>query len=80
MRHTACFHSHIPPFIDVDTLVMHTWEGSLDDNLLFDYLDAIMEAIDGGHMRRRGDIFLSLCIFLRTSKDFGGEDCNVPKF
>ena len=80
MRHTTCFHSQFLPLIDADTLVMHTWGGALDDSLFADSLDAVMESIDGGHIRRRGDIFLSLCVFLRTRKYFGGEDCNVPKF
>ena len=76
----AGFHSHFPPLIDADTLVLHTWEEALDDNIFADSLDAVMEAIDGGHMRKKGEILFSLCIFLRTSKYFGGDDCNVPKF
>ena len=80
MRQLACLHSHFLPLIDANTLVLHPWEEALDDSLLADSLDAVMEAIDGGHMSRRGDIFLSLGIFLRTRKYFGWEDCNVPKF
>ena len=80
MRQISFFHSHFPRLIVADTLVLHSWEEALDDSLLADSLVAVMEAIDGGHMRKRGDIFLSLCILLRTIKYFGAEDSNVSNF
>ena len=80
MRQLVGFHSHFPPLIDADTLVLHTWEEALDDGIFAESLDAVMEAIDGGHMRKRGDILFSLRIFFRTNKYFGVEDSNVPKF
>ena len=60
MRQLEFFHSPFPPLIDADTLVLHTWEEALDDSIFADSLDAVMEAIDGGHMRKRGDILFSL--------------------
>ena len=74
------FHSHFPPLIDVDHLVLHTWEETLDDSLFADYLDAMVEAIYVRPQEAEGRNLIFLYIFLRTSKDFVGEDCNVPKF
>ena len=80
MGQQAGFHSHFPPLIYVDHLVLHTWEETWDDSLFADYLDAVVEPIDGRPQEEEGRNFLSLYIFLMTSKYFGGEDCNVPKF
>ena len=30
----SMFHSHFPPLIDADTLVLHPWEETFDDSLL----------------------------------------------
>ena len=44
MRQQTGFHSHSSPMIDVDHLVLHTWEETLDDSFIVDYLDVVMEA------------------------------------
>ena len=59
MRQQVGFHSHFPPLIDVDHLVLHTWEGTLDDSLFADSLDAVIEAIEGRPHEEEGRKFFS---------------------
>ena len=70
MRQLACFHSHFPPLIDVDILVLHTWEEALDDRLFADSLDSVMEAIDGRPHEEEGRNFSLLMHFLEDKKIF----------
>ena len=70
MRHISFFHSHFPPLIDADTLVFHTWEGALDDNIFADSLDAVMEAIDGRPHEEEGRYFSLLVHFLKDKQIF----------
>ena len=70
MRNIACFHSHFPPLIDADTLVLHTWEEALDDNLFADSLDVVMEAIDGRPHEEEGRYFSLLMHFLEDKQIF----------
>ena len=70
MRQIACFHSHFTPLIDVGHLVLHTWVETLDDNLFADYLDAVMEAIDGRPQEEEGRNFSLPIHFLEDKKIF----------
>ena len=70
MRQQGGFHSHFPPLIDADTLVLHTWEEALDDSLFADTLDVVMEAIDGRPHEEEGRNFSLLIHFLEDKKIF----------
>ena len=70
MRQQEILHSHFPPLIDVDHLVLHTGEETLDDSLFADSLDAVMEAIDGRPHEEEGRNFSFLIHFLDDKKIF----------
>ena len=70
MRQQASFQSHFSPLIDVDHLVLHTWEETLDYNIFEDSLDAVMEAIDGRPHEELGRNFSLLIHFLEYKKIF----------
>ena len=70
MRQKKSFHSHFPPLIDVDHLVLHTWEETLDYSLFADSLDAVMEAIDGRPHEEEGRNFSLLIHFLEEKQIF----------
>ena len=57
MGQQAGFHSHFPALIDVGHLVFPTWEETLDGIFIADYLDAVMEAIDGRPHEEEGRNF-----------------------
>ena len=56
--------------IDVDTLVLYTWEGALDDIIFVDSLDAVMEDIDGRPHEKERRYFSLLFHFLEDKKIF----------
>ena len=70
MIQQAIFHSHFPPLIDVDHLVLHTWEETWDYSLFADSLDAVMEAIDGRPHEEEGINFSLYMHFLEDKQIF----------
>ena len=56
--------------IDVDTLVLHTWEEAWNDSLFADSLDAVMEAIDGRPHEEEGINIYLLMHFLDDKQIF----------
>ena len=56
--------------IDADTLVLHTWEGALDDSIFANSLDAVMEAIDGRPHEEEGRYFSLIMHFIEDKKIF----------
>ena len=72
MGQQAGFHSHFLPLIDVGHLVFHTWEENLDDNFIADYLDAVLEAIDGRPQEEEGINLVLPINFIEDKKIFWG--------
>ena len=56
--------------IDVDHLVSHTWEETLDDSLFANSLDTVMEAIDGRPHEEEGRNFSLPINFLEDKQIF----------
>ena len=70
MRQQASFHSYFPPLIDVDPLVLHTWEETLGDSFIVEYLDAVVEAIYGRPQEEDGRNFSLPIHFLEYKQIF----------
>ena len=70
MRQLASFHSHFPPLIGANILVLHTWEETLEYNLFVDPLDVVMEAIDGRPHEEEGRNCSLLIHFLEDKQIF----------
>ena len=70
MRQQESFHSHFPPLTNVDTLVFHTWEEALDDSIFANYLNVVMEAIDGRPLEEEGRNFVLLMHFLEDKQRY----------
>ena len=70
------FHLHLPPFYDVNHLVLHAWEEILEERFVVDHWRLLMRR----PQEEEGRIFSFLIHFLEDKKHFGGENCNFPNF
>lgn len=56
--------------IDVDHLVLHTWEETLDGSFIADYVDVVVEAIEGRPQEEEGRNFSLPMHLLEDKKRF----------
>ena len=74
------FHLHLPPFHDVSPLVLHAWEGVLEDRFIANCFEQWWELLMRRPKDEEGRNFSLLIQFLEEKQHFGGDGYNIPKF
>ena len=60
-------------------VVLHTWEEKLEGRFIVDYFEQWWGLLMRRPQEEEGRNFSLLIQLLEDKKNFGGEDCNIPK-
>ena len=74
------FHLHLQLSHDVHHLVLHTWEEPLEGRFITDYVEVWLKLLLRRPQEEGGRNFSPPLQWLEDKQNFGGEDCNIPKF